>query len=81
MHYFFYQVIGDFLSNEEVEDIKEMFKKIDSDNDGTVTIQELKIGLQKFGSQLGENEVQIFIEAVSPSIDPIIHPLNKNKCN
>lgn len=80
MHYFFYQVIGDFLSNEEVEDIKEMFKKIDSDNDGTVTIQELKIGLQKFGSQLGENEVQIFIEAVSP-IDPIIHPLNKNKCN
>uniref|UniRef100_A0A7N0U635 non-specific serine/threonine protein kinase n=1 Tax=Kalanchoe fedtschenkoi TaxID=63787 RepID=A0A7N0U635_KALFE len=58
------RVIADFLSNDEVEDIKEMFKKIDSDSDGVVSVQELKIGLQKFGSQLGENEVQIFIEAV-----------------
>ncbi|KAK3018043.1 hypothetical protein RJ639_004533 [Escallonia herrerae] len=58
------RVIADFLSNEEVEDIKEMFKKIDSDNDGIVSIEELKDGLKKFSSQLAESEVQLLIEAV-----------------
>ncbi|KAL3585775.1 hypothetical protein D5086_012642 [Populus alba] len=57
-------VIADFLSIEEVEDIKEMFKKMDTDNDGIVSIEELKTGLQSFGSQLGESEVQMLIEAV-----------------
>lgn len=42
-----------------------MFKKMDSDNDGIVSIEELKAGFQKFGSQLAESEVQMFIEAVS----------------
>ena len=59
------QVIADFLSNEEVEDIKELFKKMDTDNDGIVSIEELKAGFQKYQSQLAESEVQMFIEAVS----------------
>ncbi|XP_076906821.1 calcium-dependent protein kinase 13-like [Bidens hawaiensis] len=58
------RVIADFLSNEEVEDIKEMFKKIDTDDDGTVTVEELKTGLQKLNAQLAESEIQSFIEAV-----------------
>ncbi|KAJ7949987.1 putative Calcium-dependent protein kinase [Quillaja saponaria] len=58
------RVIADFLSTEEVEDIKEMFKKMDSDNDGIVSIEELKAGFQNFGSQLAESEVQALIEAV-----------------
>ncbi|GAB4833986.1 Calcium-dependent protein kinase 13 [Ancistrocladus abbreviatus] len=41
-----------------------MFKKIDVDNDGVVSIEELKSGLQMFSSQLAESEVQMFIEAV-----------------
>lgn len=53
------------MSSEEVEDIKEMFKKIDTDDDGTVTIEELKSGLQKYNTQLAESEVQLLIEAVS----------------
>lgn len=53
------------MSTEEVGDIKELFKKIDSDNDGIVSIEELKAGLQKFGSQLAESEEQMLIEAVS----------------
>jgi hypothetical protein len=53
------------LSVEEVEDIKEMFRKIDTDNDGIVSIEELKAGLQKFNSQLAVSEVQMLIEAVS----------------
>ncbi|KAL7195035.1 hypothetical protein ACSBR1_035288 [Camellia fascicularis] len=58
------RVITDFLSIEEVEDIKEMFRKIDTDNDGIVSIEELKVGLQKLGSQLAESELQMLIEAV-----------------
>ncbi|KAL2902031.1 Calcium-dependent protein kinase 13 [Bienertia sinuspersici] len=58
------RVIAEFLSAEEVEDIKEMFKKIDTDEDGIVSVEELKAGLLKHGSQLGESEVQMLIEAV-----------------
>lgn len=58
------QVITEFLSTEEVEDIKEMFNKMDTDNDGIVTIEELKGGLRDFGTQLAESEVQMLIEAV-----------------
>ncbi|KAF8397279.1 hypothetical protein HHK36_016192 [Tetracentron sinense] len=58
------RVIADHLSNKEVEDIKEMFKKIDTDNNGIVSIEELKAGLQKFGSPLAASEVQMFIEVV-----------------
>ncbi|KAF6153651.1 hypothetical protein GIB67_027518 [Kingdonia uniflora] len=58
------RVIADHLSNEEVDGIREMFKKIDTDNDGIVSVDELKVGLLKFGTQLAESEVQILIEAV-----------------
>ncbi|KAA0044175.1 hypothetical protein IC582_009627 [Cucumis melo] len=58
------RVIADFLSTEEVEDIKEMFKKIDTDNDGIVNIEDLKAGIHNFSSQLAEPEIQMLIEAV-----------------
>lgn len=53
------------MSNEEVGDIKELFNKIDTDNDGIVSVGELRVGLQKFGSQLAEADIQLLIEAVS----------------
>ncbi|KAL8093055.1 calcium-dependent protein kinase 13 [Apium graveolens] len=58
------RVIAEFLSNEEVGDIKELFNKIDTDSDGIVSVEELKAGLHKFGSQLAEADVQLLIEAV-----------------
>ncbi|CAA0832844.1 Calcium-dependent protein kinase 13 [Striga hermonthica] len=58
------RVIADFLSNEEVGGIREMFAKIDTDNDGIVSTEELKAGMQKFNSQLAESEVQMLTEAV-----------------
>ncbi|KAK8482906.1 hypothetical protein V6N13_100974 [Hibiscus sabdariffa] len=58
------RVIAEFLSVEEVEDIKVMFNKMDTDNDGIVSIEELKAGFKNFGSQLAESEVQMLIEAV-----------------
>ncbi|KAL0336757.1 UNVERIFIED_CONTAM: Calcium-dependent protein kinase [Sesamum calycinum] len=57
------RVIADFLSTEEVEGIREMFTKIDIDNDGIVSTQELKAGLLKFNTQLADSEVQMLIEA------------------
>ncbi|KAG6491008.1 hypothetical protein ZIOFF_052340 [Zingiber officinale] len=58
------RIIADHLSTEEVEDIKEMFKMMDADNDGIVSHDELKAGLPHFGSHLIESEVQMLIEAV-----------------
>jgi calcium-dependent protein kinase len=58
------RVIAEFLSTEEVEDIKVMFNKMDTDNDGIVSIEELKAGLRDFSTQLAESEVQMLIEAV-----------------
>ncbi|VAH65616.1 unnamed protein product [Triticum turgidum subsp. durum] len=59
------RVIADHLSAEEVEDIKEMFKAMDTDNDGIISCEELKSGIAKFGSHLVESEVQMLIEALT----------------
>lgn len=47
--------------------LKEMFKGIDTDNSGTITLEELKQGLSKQGTKLSEFEVKQLMEAVSPS--------------
>lgn len=55
-----------------------MFKKIDTDNDGIVNIEDLKAGIHYFSSQLAEPEIQMLIEAVSilvyQSICPFLLP-------
>lgn len=45
--------------------LKEMFKGMDTDNSGTITLEELKPGLAKQGTKLSEYEVQQLMEAVS----------------
>eukprot|EP00252_Welwitschia_mirabilis_P021501 TRINITY_DN5531_c0_g1_i2.p2 TRINITY_DN5531_c0_g1~~TRINITY_DN5531_c0_g1_i2.p2 ORF type:complete len:196 (+),score=62.35 TRINITY_DN5531_c0_g1_i2:2100-2687(+) len=57
------RVIAEHLSVEEVEGIKDMFKKMDTDNNGDITFDELKTGLQKLGSQLNEQEIQLLMES------------------
>lgn len=42
-----------------------MFKNMDSDNSGTITVEELKEGLTKQGTKLSEDEVKQLLEAVS----------------
>lgn len=42
-----------------------MFANMDTDNSGTITYEELKIGLARLGSKLSEAEVQQLMEAVS----------------
>lgn len=45
--------------------LKQMFKGMDTDNSGTITIEELKQGLAKQGTKLTEQEVKQLMEAVS----------------
>lgn len=64
MLYFFFQVIAENLSEEEIIGLKEMFKSMDTDNSGTITFEELKAGLPKLGTKLSESEVRQLMEAV-----------------
>ncbi|RCV17139.1 hypothetical protein SETIT_3G195400v2 [Setaria italica] len=57
------RVIAGCLSEEEIRGLKEMFKSMDSDNSGTITVDELRRGLAKKGTKLSEAEVQQLMEA------------------
>jgi calcium-dependent protein kinase len=59
------QVIAGCLSEEEIKGLKEMFKSMDADNSGTITVDELRRGLSKEGTKLTEAEVEQLMEAVS----------------
>jgi len=67
------QVIAENLSEDEIAGLKEMFKMIDTDNSGTITFEELKVGLKKVGANLQESEIQALMQAAdvdnSGSID------------
>ncbi|OIS97830.1 PREDICTED: calcium-dependent protein kinase 26-like [Nicotiana attenuata] len=56
-------VIAESLSEEEIAGLKEMFKMIDTDNSGHITLDELKIGLKQFGADLSETEIQDLMKA------------------
>ncbi|CAK7330661.1 unnamed protein product [Dovyalis caffra] len=57
------RVIAGCLSEEEIMGLKEMFKGIDTDNSGTITLEELKQGLAKQGTKLSEYEAKQLMEA------------------
>ncbi|KAK6138294.1 hypothetical protein DH2020_027985 [Rehmannia glutinosa] len=48
---------------EEIMGLKEMFKSMDADNSGTITLEELKQGLAEQGTKLSESEVKQLMEA------------------
>nr|CAB3459088.1 unnamed protein product [Digitaria exilis] len=57
------RIIAGCLSEEEITGLKEMFKNIDKDNSGTITLEELKNGLAKHGTKLSDTEIQQLMEA------------------
>ncbi|KAL6563746.1 Calcium-dependent protein kinase 17 [Orobanche gracilis] len=57
------RVIAGCLSEEEIMGLKEMFKGMDTDNSGTITLEELKQGLAEQGTKLSETEVKQLMEA------------------
>ena len=56
--------------------LKEMFKSMDTDNSGTITLEELKQGMSKQGTKLSEMEVKQLMEAVS-NFFSFIHAFHK----
>ncbi|CAH8319765.1 unnamed protein product [Eruca vesicaria subsp. sativa] len=57
------RVIAGCLSEEEIMGLKEMFKGMDTDSSGTITLEELRQGLAKQSKRLSEYEVQQLMEA------------------
>ncbi|KAG0592895.1 hypothetical protein KC19_1G288500 [Ceratodon purpureus] len=57
------KVIAESLSEEEIVGLRELFKSMDTDNSGTVTIQELKVGLLKKGTRLTETDMKKLMDA------------------
>ncbi|KAL7197396.1 hypothetical protein ACSBR2_020019 [Camellia fascicularis] len=57
------RVIAEHLSVEEVAGIKKGFQLMDTNNKGKINIDELRVGLQKLGSQVPESDLQILMEA------------------
>ncbi|KAE8705739.1 Calcium-dependent protein kinase 3 [Hibiscus syriacus] len=58
------RVITGCLSEEEIMGLKEMFKGMDTDNSGTITLEDLRQGLAKQGTKLSEYEVKQLMEAM-----------------
>ncbi|KAJ6801934.1 calcium-dependent protein kinase 20-like isoform X1 [Iris pallida] len=57
------RVVAEHLSVEEVADIKKMFSKMDINNNGKITLEELKHGLHKLGHQIADADVKILMDA------------------
>ncbi|CAN4118732.1 unnamed protein product [Withania somnifera] len=57
------RVIAESLSGEEIAGLKEMFKMIDADNSGQITLEELKTGLERVGANLKDSEIVSLMQA------------------
>ncbi|KAG7615126.1 putative protein kinase CAMK-CDPK family [Arabidopsis thaliana] len=57
------KVIAANLSEEEIKGLKTLFTNIDTDKSGTITLEELKTGLTRLGSNLSKTEVEQLMEA------------------
>lgn len=53
------------MSEEEIAGLKEMFKMIDTDNSGYITLEELKKGLERVGANLKDSEINSLMQAVN----------------
>lgn len=58
------KVIARSLPNQELQGIKEMFKAIDEDGSGTITVDELREGLRKKGAELAWKEVEKIMDRI-----------------
>jgi Ca2+-binding EF-hand superfamily protein len=65
----YYQVVAENLSDEEIMGLKEMFRSLDTDNSGTITLDELRSGLPKLGTKISESEIRHIMEAVCTRSD------------
>ncbi|CAM8896095.1 unnamed protein product [Rhodiola kirilowii] len=57
------RVVADNLSDDLIEDIKEMFHTMDTDKNGSLTFEELKNGLHNIGHAVPESDVHMLMDA------------------
>ncbi|CAO2827428.1 unnamed protein product [Amaranthus hypochondriacus] len=57
------RVIAERLSEEEIGGLKELFKKIDKDQSGSITFDELRNGLRRVDSKIKESEIEDLMHA------------------
>ncbi|KAH9301922.1 hypothetical protein KI387_013505 [Taxus chinensis] len=57
------RVVAEHLSVEEVAGIKDMFNMMDTDKNGSISLDELRAGMNKLGSHVAEADVQMLMEA------------------
>ncbi|XP_022722444.1 calcium-dependent protein kinase 24-like [Durio zibethinus] len=57
------RVVADNLPNEEVDSIIEMFHMMDTDENGDLSFEELRDGLQKIGHCVADPDVRMLIDA------------------
>ncbi|OVA10249.1 Protein kinase domain [Macleaya cordata] len=57
------RVVAEHLSTEEVAGIKDTFDMMDINNNGKITLGELKAGLHKIGHQIADADLQILMDA------------------
>ncbi|CAF2172054.1 hypothetical protein YC2023_091182 [Brassica napus] len=57
------RVIAEHLSDEEASGIREGFQIMDTSQRGKINIDELKIGLQKLGHNIPQDDIQILMDA------------------
>jgi len=53
---------------EEIDKYTQMFNTMDKDNDGNLSLEELKEGFRINGQPVPEEEIKMLLEAVSASI-------------
>lgn len=65
-------VVGQNLSTDEITGMKELFKSIDTDNSGTITVAELRKAMTQWGHKISEAELQNLINVADVDGDGLI---------
>lgn len=65
-------VVGQHLSPEEIAGLKELFKSIDEDKSGTISVDEFRKALSQWGHKIGEQEMTALISIADVDGDGLI---------
>lgn len=60
------------ITPEEIEHIKESFKTMDTDGNGTIDAQEFKVALLKNGEHVTDEDVNVIIASIDKNGDGVI---------
>nr|QBB20011.1 putative calcium dependent protein kinase [Ettlia sp. YC001] len=65
-------VVGQNLSPDEMSGLNELFKSIDADGSGTITVEEMRKALQNWGHRISESELQSLMAIADVDGDGLI---------